>query len=69
MQAIVLPALGSTLRGNGTLTFFYFGCGRVLLSLDSTLFGFNAAELLQAGLAGMRDSILGLTIDLLDLIG
>ena len=69
MQAIVLPALGSTLRGNGTLTFFYFGYGRVLLSLDSTLFGFYAAELLQAGLAGMRDSILGLTIDLLDLIG
>ena len=39
-----------------------------MLSLDSALFGFYAAELLQTGLTGVRDSILGLTVDLLDLV-
>ena len=41
---------------------------RILLRLDARLFGLHAAELLQAGLTGMRDSILGLAVDLLDLV-
>ena len=40
----------------------------ILLCLDSCLFGFHAAELLQTGLTGMRDSILSLAVDRLDLV-
>ena len=40
----------------------------VICSLDSCLFGFHATELLQTGLTGMRDPILGLAVDLLDLV-
>ena len=41
---------------------------RIFLCLDASLFGFHAAELLQTGLTGMSDSILGLSVDLLDLV-
>ena len=40
----------------------------IFLCLDASLFGFHAAELLQTGLTGMRDSILGLAVDRLDLV-
>ena len=39
-----------------------------MFSFDSSLFGLYAAELLQTGLTSMGDSILSLSVDLLDLV-
>ena len=68
MQAIFLPTVCSTLRRNRSLSLFNFILFSVFNCLDSCLFGFHAAELLQTGLTGLRDSILGLAVDRLDLV-
>ena len=69
MHSIVLPSMGSPFGGNGPFALLDGLLGGVLFGLDAGLFGLDAAELLESGLAGVGDAVLRLAVHLLHLVG
>ena len=69
MHSIVLPSMGSPFCRNGPFALLDGLLGGVLLGLDAGLFGLDAAELLQTGLAGVCYAVLRLAVLLLHPVG